>query len=93
MIGPIATVIDWLFVDAHAADMILAIMLVEFVTLVKLRQWMWWQAAIRLLPGALMIMALRAALTGAGWPWVALALALSFPAHLADIARRPQQGD
>lgn len=43
-------------------------------------------ALFRLLPGALMMLALRAALTGADWRWTALALALSFPAHIADLA-------
>jgi hypothetical protein len=36
----------------------------------------------------MMLLALRAALTGLAWPWIALALAASFPAHLADLARR-----
>ena len=40
------------------------------------------------LPGALILLAVRAALTGAGWPWVAAALAASFPAHLLDLRRR-----
>ena len=79
---------DWLFGEGHAADLILAIMLVELVVLVRLRGWPWRHALLRLMPGALMIVALRAAMTGAGWPWIALALALSFPVHLADIARR-----
>lgn len=49
-------------------------------------------ALVRLLPGALMIVALRGAMTGAYWPWIALPLALSFPAHLADLAlARPQR--
>ncbi|OHC94060.1 MAG: hypothetical protein A2792_03095 [Sphingomonadales bacterium RIFCSPHIGHO2_01_FULL_65_20] len=36
----------------------------------------------------LMMLALRAALTGAAWPWIALPLVLSFPLHLADLQRR-----
>lgn len=37
------------------------------------------------LPGIFLLLALRAALTGADWMWVALWLATSFPAHLADM--------
>ena len=39
-------------------------------------------------PGACLLLALRAALTGAGWPWIAAALAASFPFHIADLIRR-----
>lgn len=60
----------------------------ELVWLTRARGWALSDAVLRLLPGALMLLALRAALTGAGWPWVAAALLLSFPAHLADLARR-----
>jgi len=41
-----------------------------------------------LLPAALMMLGLRAALVGASWPWIALPLAASFPVHLADLLRR-----
>ncbi len=41
------------------------------------------------LPGACLVLALRAALTGAGWGWIGLWLAASFPAHLVDLWRRP----
>ncbi|QGN56364.1 hypothetical protein GKE62_08475 [Novosphingobium sp. Gsoil 351] len=44
--------------------------------------------ALLLLPAVLLIVALRGALTGAAWPWIALPLALSFPVHLADVKRR-----
>lgn len=62
-------------------------MLAEWAWLVRRCGWPSAAALLRLLPGALMVVALRAALTGAGWPWVAAALALSLPAHLADLAR------
>ena len=80
-----------MFGEGHAVDLILAIMLVEFVVLTRGRGWRAGDAALRLLPGALMMLALRAALTGAGWPWIALALAASFPVHLADLAQRPRR--
>lgn len=38
--------------------------------------------------GACLMLALRAALVGAAWPWIALALAAGLVAHLADLGRR-----
>ena len=35
-----------------------------------------------------MLLALRSALTGASWPWIAAPLAASFPFHIADLLRR-----
>lgn len=63
-------------------------MLAESAWLTRWRGWPIPDAVLRLLPGALMLLALRAALTGVTWPWIALALAASFPAHLADVLRR-----
>lgn len=78
----------WLFAGGHAVDIVLAVMAAEAAWLVKARSWPAADALLRLLPGALILAALRAALTGMGWPWVALPLALSFPAHLVDISRK-----
>ena len=41
-----------------------------------------------LLAGACLLLALRAALVGASWPWVAAPLAGAFAAHLADLGLR-----
>jgi hypothetical protein len=41
-----------------------------------------------LLSGALLMLAVRGALVGAAWPWIALCLAGSVVAHLADLRRR-----
>ena len=76
-----------LFASGHAVDIVLAVMLVEAVYL-KSRGWPVGDIALLLLPGVLMLLGLRAALTGAGWLWIALPLALSFPVHLLDVARR-----
>nr|WP_295663100.1 hypothetical protein [Polymorphobacter sp.] len=76
-----------LFASGHAVDIVLAVMLVEMIVLIVLRS----KAAtiiVAFLPGALILLAVRAALTGAGWQWIALALAASFPAHIADMRRR-----
>lgn len=66
----------------------LAVIAGEWLWLVARGGWSKGTATLRLLPGALMMLALRAALTGLGWPWIAAWLALSFPAHLADLRRR-----
>lgn len=78
----------WFFGSGHAVDLVLLVLAGELAWLTRARGWPVAEAALRLLPGALMLLALRAALTGAGWPLVAGALALSFPAHVADLARR-----
>lgn len=77
----------WLFASGHAADLVLAVVAAELAWLVR-RGWRATDALLRLAPGALMLVALRGALTGLDWPWIALPLALSFPVHLADLARR-----
>ena len=43
---------------------------------------------LTILPGAVMMLALRAALTGADWQWVAIWLTVSLPLHLADLRHR-----
>ncbi|CAM3037782.1 hypothetical protein SPAN111604_00895 [Sphingomonas antarctica] len=70
--------------------MILGVLAAEFLWLTIKAGWPVQVALWRLLPGALMMVALRTALTGADWRWTALALALSFPAHLADLFTGPR---
>lgn len=79
--------IGWLFVSGHAVDVVLAVIAIEFAWLVRLG-WGAGDAVLRLMPGVLMLVALRGALTGLDWYWIALPLALSFPVHLADLTRR-----
>lgn len=79
---------DWFFASGHAADLILAVLAGEAVWLWLGRRWRW-SAIIGLLgPAALIVLALRAALTGADWWWIALPLAASFPLHLIDLRAR-----
>jgi len=78
----------WLYAQGHAVDLILGILLVEAVWLIHWRGWSFSAAVLALLPGAILLLALRGALLGLGWPWIALMLLLSFPAHLADVALR-----
>lgn len=87
--------VHWLFARGHAADVVLAVMAVELAWLAGARGWRPGAALVRLAPGALMVVALRAALTGLAWYWVALPLLLSFPVHLADleeVRRKPRRG-
>ncbi len=82
------------FKSGHVVDFILLFMAVEFVFLLWRRRSrpltkVIPELLIALAPGACLLLALRAALTGVGWIWIATFLALSLPAHLADLARRP----
>ena len=43
---------------------------------------------VNLLPGACLLLALRAALTGTPWPWIAALLLASLLAHWQEIWRR-----
>ena len=76
-----------LFAQGHAVDVVLVFMGLEFVWLIA-RGRNPVTVALTILPGACMMIALRAALTGAGWQLVALALTVSLPAHLADLRHR-----
>lgn len=78
---------NWLFAEGHAADIILAVLAAEAVWL-KTRCWSLKAIAGLLGPAALIVLGLRAALTGADWPWIALPLALSLPLHLMDLRAR-----
>ncbi len=79
------------FSSGRAADVVLLVMAAEGA-------WLTWRpgarrgaaldAALALLPGACLLLALRSALTGAPWPWTAAAVTASLPFHLADLARR-----
>ena len=77
-----------LFAQGHAIDIVLAVMLAEAAWLVAGRRVAIGAVAGMMLPGALILLAARAALTGSDWGLVALPLAASFPAHLAEVARR-----
>ena len=83
----------WLFASGHAVDIILIVLAVEYLWLVRRAKWRAGDAFVRLAPGALMMLGLRGALTGQDWRWIALPLLLSFPIHLADLARPPKRPD
>ena len=75
------------FASGHAADVVLAVLAIETVLLLRAGRRLE-DVVLLLLPAALMMLGLRAALVGASWPWIALPLAASFPVHLADLLRR-----
>ena len=76
-----------LFASGHAADVMLAVLAAEALWL-RTRSWLWRDLIPMLLPAALIVLGLRAALVGAVWPMIALPLALSFPVHLMDLRSR-----
>ncbi|MDP3493239.1 MAG: hypothetical protein Q8R82_08990 [Hyphomonadaceae bacterium] len=80
--------------SGQAIDVVLLVIVIEFVILVALRRKVWKRTVVdlifALMPGALLLIAVRFALTGADWTWIALAIALSFPFHLIDLVRRHQ---
>ena len=78
---------DEFFASVHAVDVVLGVLLIEAIWL-KRRRNHWADIAPALLPAVLMMVALRAALTGMAWPFVSIPLALAFPVHLYDLRRR-----
>ena len=75
------------FNNGQAVDAVLAVMLVEAVALIARKRSVR-TVLLTITPGAAMMLALRAALIGAGWEWVALWLTVSLPLHLADLRHR-----
>jgi hypothetical protein len=78
---------DAFFASGRAVDVVLLVLLVEAIWL-KMRGNVWADIIPALLPAVLMMIALRAALTGMAWPFVSIPLALAFPVHLYDLHRR-----
>jgi hypothetical protein len=78
--------VSGLFASGHAVDVVLAFMAVEAIWLVRRRPLL--TVFLTLVPGALMLLALRAALVGLPWYWIALPLTASLPVHLADLRHR-----
>lgn len=82
-----------LFADGHAVDAILAFVGIEAVALTLVhRRTGRGIAPADLLPnlvsGTGLLLALRAALVDAHWPWIAASLLLGLGGHLADLTRR-----
>ena len=83
-----------LFTSGHVVDLILIVMAIEAAWLLTRKSRMGrnrmqpLDVALAFLPGVCLLLALRVALTGGPWPWVAVAVTASFPFHLLDLARR-----
>jgi len=82
-----------IFGPARMVDFILLIILAEFLFLTSRAPAGGRRARVTdlfftLAPGACILLALRAAVSGAGWIGIALPLALSFPIHIGDLVRR-----
>lgn len=76
-----------LFSSGHAADIVLAVLLIEGI-LLRLKG-AGWQVLLGLLgPAVLLVLGLRAALVDAPWYLVALPVALAFPLHMLDLKNR-----
>jgi hypothetical protein len=75
--------------SGHIIDVIIAVLAIEVLVLALWRRTGLVTPIIAALPGAFLLLALRAALTDAGWLWIGFWLTVSFPAHLADLWRRP----
>jgi len=87
-----------LFTSGLVADLILALMLVEGFVMVLYRRRtgrglatadLFWG----LLAGAGLVLAVRGALVGAEWYWLASALLLSLVGHAVDFYRRFRRSD
>jgi hypothetical protein len=81
------------FVSPHLVDLVLVLTLVEAVALTIFRRFrvgslrlvgVW----LMLLPGVFLMLALRAGLAGAAWPWIPAALVAALITHLLDLRER-----
>jgi hypothetical protein len=79
--------VEQFFASGRAVDVVLLVLAIEAVWL-KYRGGAWADIIPALLPAVLMMIALRAALTGMAWPYISLPLVLAFPVHLYDLKRR-----
>jgi hypothetical protein len=75
------------FASGHAVDVVLAFMVLEAI-FITARGRPALTVILTILPGAAMMLALRAAMTGASWQWIAVWLTVSLPLHLADLRHR-----
>ena len=82
-----------LFASGTVVDAVLIFLLVEAIAVIG--YWMWRKRGIApadflpgMISGALMLLALRAVLAGAGWMVPTLCLMAAGGAHLVDVLRR-----
>ena len=75
-----------LFASGHAVDLVLLFLVLEVLMIAWARRRSAANAITAALPGVCLLLALRASLTGQGWPFMALWIGRSLP---ADLMRRP----
>jgi hypothetical protein len=85
--------LDALFASGRVVDLVIFLTICEGLLLVWLRRrtgrgLSFIDIAGNLAAGVCLMLALRAALVGDGWPAIALFLLLALIAHLADLRRR-----
>jgi hypothetical protein len=84
------------FLSPHLVDLVLAFTILEAAVLIRLRPRRPGDhrserpvvIVLMLLPGVCLMLAIRAALDDAAWPWVAVALVAALVAHAGDIRER-----
>ena len=84
------------FSSGRVADLLLLVMAAEFVGLAlraprARRRVVVTDLLFALAPGACLTLAMRLALTGAPWPWIAACLTAALPVHIIDLVRRRRQ--
>lgn len=82
-----SAVIQSLFDSGRAVDVVLVVLAIEAIWLAQ-RGWSVRRLAQALGPAVFIVLAVRAALVGAAWYWVALCLLASLPLHLLDLQDR-----
>jgi uncharacterized membrane protein len=93
MDGSAAGWMEALFASGHIVDVALALMVLEVVALRVYRRAVGAKPvpariAWNIAAGACLLLALRAALTDASWPWIAAFLTGALIAHAGDIRAR-----
>ena len=78
---------SWLVESGAAALLVMAVLFIEAAWLLA-KGWSARKVTGLLGPAVFIVIALYAALRGADWIWIALALAASFPLHLMDLRGR-----
>ncbi|MFU7528453.1 hypothetical protein [Qipengyuania sp. ASV99] len=87
MADPFMEFIAAFFAQGYGADVVLAVLALEAAWL-RSRGWSLTAIAGLIGPAVFIVLALRAALVGADWWWIAGLLALSLPLHLMDLRTR-----
>jgi hypothetical protein len=84
---------EHLITSGRIVDVIIVLMAAEVTALAIYRRWTTRglslaDASVMLLAGLFLLLALRVALTGADWFWIALFLFAALIAHLVDLQKR-----